>query len=193
MSGPAIGSSRRRSLDQEHPSGATTKLPAQRAWRHSVHASIFPPRCSRGHVSFTVGRSGICCRAACCGRRIRDAGLIELKEDGAREIAGLVTILAMAVLPASSAKPKMTEAALKMLHKDATWTEGETLPDENNMTSFLKAQPVKMTVIDKRVASADAKVLTIRRQSTRPSSPMPRSRLPAPSRSGRRQGTRLDP
>ena len=45
---------------------------------------------------------------------------------------------------------------------------GETLPDENDLASFLKAQPVESTVIDKRVASADAKIRTIRRQYTRP-------------------------
>jgi hypothetical protein len=55
-----------------------------------------------------------------------------------------------------------------VLRKDATWSEGETLPDENDLASFLRAQPVESTVIDKRVASADARVRTIRRQYTRP-------------------------
>ena len=97
------------------------------------------------------------------------AGLIELKEDGAREIAGLVAILRDGSFAGVVCETENgAEEALKVLRKDATWSEGETLPDENDLASFLKAQPVESTVIDKRVASADARVRTIRRQYTRP-------------------------
>jgi nicotinate dehydrogenase subunit B len=97
------------------------------------------------------------------------AGLIELKEDGAREIAGLVAILRDGSFAGVVCETENgAEAALKVLRKDATWSEGETLPDENDLASFLKAQPVESTVIDKRVASSDARVRTIRRQYTRP-------------------------
>ena len=97
------------------------------------------------------------------------AGLIELKEDGARGIAGLVAILRDGSFACVVCETENgAEAALKVLRKDATWAEGETLPDENDLASFLRAQPVESTVIDKRVASADARVRTIRRQYTRP-------------------------
>src|SRR4029078_9263348 len=61
------------------------------------------------------------------------------------------------------------ELALQALRKGATWADGEPLPDENDLASFLKAQPSESTVIDKRTAaSPGAATRTIRRQYTRP-------------------------
>ena len=94
--------------------------------------STFPTRCSRGRASFTIGRCRTCCMAACCGRRFRGASLIEL-ERGRRRAPSPASSrsCATAVLPASSARPKHgAEAALKALRKGATWSAGETLPDE---------------------------------------------------------------
>ena len=49
------------------------------------------------------------------------------------------------------------------------WSDGEPLPDEDDLAAFLKAQPSESTVIDKRTsASAGASKRTIRRQYTRP-------------------------
>jgi CO/xanthine dehydrogenase Mo-binding subunit len=55
------------------------------------------------------------------------------------------------------------------LRKGATWSEGETLPDENDLAGFLKSQPSEPTVIDQRTTSAARQQLrTIRRQYSRP-------------------------
>ena len=158
------------SLDRNAGLEATAKLPAQRALAgQSVQRIDIPDKVfarPRFIHDWTLPDM-------LHGRVLRPqnsrAGLIELKEDGAREIAGLVTILRDGSFAGVVCETENgAEAALKMLRKDATWTEGETLPDENDLASFLKAQPVESTVIDKRVASADARVRTIRRQYTRP-------------------------
>src|SRR4029434_995678 len=61
------------------------------------------------------------------------------------------------------------EAALKALRRNATGSGGETLPDEDDLASFLKSQPVESTVIDTREASSPAAIArTIKRQYVRP-------------------------
>ena len=61
------------------------------------------------------------------------------------------------------------EAALNALRKGATWSDGEPLPDENDLASFLKAQPTESTIIDKKTAASPGTAArTIRRQYTRP-------------------------
>jgi nicotinate dehydrogenase subunit B len=98
------------------------------------------------------------------------AMLTGLKEDAARVVAGLVAIVrdgnfAGVVCETENA----AEVALKALHKGATWSGGETLPDENDLAAFLKSQPVESTVIDARKApSPGAKSRTVKRQYTRP-------------------------
>ncbi len=114
------------------------------------------------------------------------AKLTGMKEDAARAVAGLVAIVRDGNFAGVVSETEDgAEAALKALRKGATWSAGETLPDEDGLAAFLKAQPAESTVIDKRTASAPAK------RSARsggnipaPISPMPRSRRPAPWRSG---------
>jgi nicotinate dehydrogenase subunit B len=101
---------------------------------------------------------------------ISGAKLTELGEDEARAVSGLVSVVrdgsfAGVVCDTENA----AEAALRALRKDATWSGGEALPDENDLASFLKSQPVESTVIDTRKApSARAKSRTMKRQYTRP-------------------------
>jgi nicotinate dehydrogenase subunit B len=60
-------------------------------------------------------------------------------------------------------------AALAALRKGATWSSGATLPDEDRLAEWLKAQPVESTVIDQKTSShSGAKTRTIRQQYTRP-------------------------
>ena len=98
------------------------------------------------------------------------AKLAALKEDGARAIAGLVAVVRDGNFAGVVSETEHgAEAALKALRKGATWSDGEPLPDENDLAAFLKAQPSESTVIDKRTAaSAGASTRTIRRQYTRP-------------------------
>jgi CO/xanthine dehydrogenase Mo-binding subunit len=157
-------------LDRNAGLQATAKLPAQRALAgQSVQRIDIPDKVfarPRFIHDWTLPDM-------LHGRVLRPqnsgASLIELKEDGAREIAGLVAILRDGSFAGVVCETENgAEEALKVLRKDATWSEGETLPDENDLASFLKAQRVESTVIDKHVASADARVRTIRRQYTRP-------------------------
>ena len=98
------------------------------------------------------------------------AKLTALNEDGVRGTAGLIAIVRdgnfAGVVSGTEAS---AEAALKALRRAATWSAGATLPDESALASFLKAQPVESTVIDKRSAAHSAKATrTLRRQYTRP-------------------------
>jgi CO/xanthine dehydrogenase Mo-binding subunit len=101
---------------------------------------------------------------------VSGAKLIDVKEDGARAVAGLVAIARDGNFAGVVSETEAgAEAALKALRKGASWTAGEVLPDENGLADFLKAQPTESTVIDNKTASAPAqKIRTIRRQYTRP-------------------------
>jgi nicotinate dehydrogenase subunit B len=98
------------------------------------------------------------------------AKLVDLKEDGARAVPGLVAIVRDGSFAGVVCETEHgAEAALGAVRKGATWTPGEALPDENDLAAFLKAQPVESTVIDARTATtAGATARTIRRQYVRP-------------------------
>ena len=98
------------------------------------------------------------------------AKLRELKEDGARAIAGLVAVVRDGSFAGVVSETEHgAELALQALRKGATWSDGDALPDENDLASFLKGQPSESTVIDKKTAaSPGAATRTIRRQYTRP-------------------------
>ena len=98
------------------------------------------------------------------------AKLTGMKEDGARAVAGLVAIVRDGNFAGVVSETEDgAEAALRGLRKGATWAAGETLPDENGLAEWLKAQPSEPTVIDRKSASAPGeKQRTIRRQYTRP-------------------------
>jgi CO/xanthine dehydrogenase Mo-binding subunit len=98
------------------------------------------------------------------------AKLVELKEDGARSVAGFVAILRDGSFAGVVAETEhAAETALDALRKDATWSDGEPLPDENDLANFLKAQPRESTVIGEKTAASPGPIArTIRRQYTRP-------------------------
>jgi len=98
------------------------------------------------------------------------AKLTAMQEDAARSVAGLVAIVRDGNFAGVVSETEDgAEAALKALRKGAAWAAGETLPDENGLAEWLKAQPSEPTVIDSRTASAPGeKKRTIRRQYTRP-------------------------
>jgi nicotinate dehydrogenase subunit B len=98
------------------------------------------------------------------------AKLVDLKEDGARAVPGLVAIVRDGSFSGVVCKTERSaDTALGALRKGATWSQGEALPDENDLAAFLKAQPVESTVIDTRTtATIGAKARTIRQQYTRP-------------------------
>src|ERR1700704_6652919 len=101
---------------------------------------------------------------------ISAAKLASMKEDGARAVAGLVAIVRDGNFAGVVSETEDgAEAALGALRKGATWSAGETLPDEDRLAGWLKAQPLETTVIDNRMASQTSeRRRTIRRQYTRP-------------------------
>jgi len=98
------------------------------------------------------------------------AKLTELNEDGARAVAGLVAIVRDGSFAGVVCATEYgADAALQALRKGATWSAGETLPDDNDLAAFLKAQPVETTIIaTKASAQPGAAARTIRRQYIRP-------------------------
>jgi CO/xanthine dehydrogenase Mo-binding subunit len=98
------------------------------------------------------------------------ATLLDLKEDDARAVAGLVAIVRDGSFSGVICETERdAEAALRALRKGATWSQGDALPDEDNLAAFLKAQPVESTMIDSRASNRPAdKARTIKRQYTRP-------------------------
>jgi CO/xanthine dehydrogenase Mo-binding subunit len=108
------------------------------------------------------------------GRLLRSempaAKLIDVSDSGVHGIAGLVAILRDGnFVGVVSETEDGAEAALKTLRKGASWSAGETLPDENRLAEWLKVQPAESTIIDKKTApGAGEKKRTIRRQYTRP-------------------------
>jgi CO/xanthine dehydrogenase Mo-binding subunit len=98
------------------------------------------------------------------------AKLIELKEDSARAVAGLVAIVRDGNFAGVVSETEDdVEAALKALRKGARWSSREPLPDENGLADWLKSQPVESAIIDRKTApDAGIRSRTMRRQYTRP-------------------------
>jgi CO/xanthine dehydrogenase Mo-binding subunit len=96
--------------------------------------------------------------------------LVDLKEDGARKIAGLVAIVRDGNFTGVVSETETgAELALTALRKGATWTSRQMLPDEDGLAEWLKVQPTELTVIaSKKASSPLAKKRTVRRQYTRP-------------------------
>jgi CO/xanthine dehydrogenase Mo-binding subunit len=98
------------------------------------------------------------------------AKLVNLSEDHARAVAGLVAVVRDGNFAGVVSETEDgAEAALRALRRDAAWSSAESLPDEDGLAEWLKAQPSEPTTIDTKTASGKpAKVRTIQRQYTRP-------------------------
>ena len=98
------------------------------------------------------------------------AELADLKDDHARAVADLVAVVRDGSFAGVVSETENgAEAALKALRKGATWSTGDTLPDEGDLAAFLKTAPSESTIIDIRTATTTSKnTRTIRRQYTRP-------------------------
>jgi CO/xanthine dehydrogenase Mo-binding subunit len=98
------------------------------------------------------------------------AKLVDLPEDRARRVTGLVAIVRDGTFAGVVSETEDgAEATLKVLRKDAAWSSSEPLPDEDGLAEWLKAQPSELAVINERTASLPLeKTRTIRRQYARP-------------------------
>jgi CO/xanthine dehydrogenase Mo-binding subunit len=101
---------------------------------------------------------------------ISSAKLTGLKENGARGVDGLVAIVRDGNFSGVVSKTEDgAVAALGALRKGAVWSSGEPLPDEDQLASFLKAEPSERTVVDRKTAGSTVeKKRTMVRQYTRP-------------------------
>jgi CO/xanthine dehydrogenase Mo-binding subunit len=159
------------SLDRDATPDAAPKLATQRALAgHSVQRIDIPDKVfARPRFIHDQSLAGML-----HGRVLRPenarANLLELNGDNARAIAGLVAVVRDGNFAGVVSETEHgAEKALLALRKSATWSDGEELPDENDLAAFLKAQPSESTVIDKRTAAAGGTgTRTIRRQYTRP-------------------------
>jgi nicotinate dehydrogenase subunit B len=159
------------SLDRDAMPGATPKISTQRTLAGNSIQRIDIPDKVFAQPRFIHDRV---LPGMLHGRVLRSemsaAKLASLKEDGARAVAGLVAIARDGNFAGVVSETEDgAEAALGALRKGAAWSSGETLPDEDQLASFLKAQPSERTVIDSKTAGSKAeKKRTIRRQYTRP-------------------------
>ncbi|MFG3591881.1 molybdopterin cofactor-binding domain-containing protein [Bradyrhizobium sp. RDI18] len=159
------------SLDRNATPGVTPKIATSRTLAgHSVQRIDIPDKVlGRPRFIHDLALAGML-----HGRVLRPeharAKLRELNEDGARAVAGLVAIVRDGSFAGVVSETEHgAEAALNALRKGATWSDGELLPDENDLASFLKAQPSESTVIGKKTAASPGTVTrTIRRHYTRP-------------------------
>jgi len=98
------------------------------------------------------------------------ATLARLDETRARAVPGVVTVVRDGSFTGVLAESEESAGvALLHLQEDATWSGGESLPDETDLRSWLKAQPVDTERADTRTAeSARPIARTMRRAYTRP-------------------------
>jgi nicotinate dehydrogenase subunit B len=158
------------SLDRQ-ASGATPKSSARRTLAGSSVQRVDIPDKVFAHRRF-IHDSAL--PGMLHGRVLRSemprAKLVDLKEDGARGVAGLVTIVRDGSFAGVVSETENgAEAALKALRKGAAWSAREPLPDENGLADWLKSQPAESTIIDRKSApQAGVSKRTLRRQYTRP-------------------------
>jgi CO/xanthine dehydrogenase Mo-binding subunit len=159
------------SLDRDATPGATPKPVARRALAgHSAARLDIPDKVfAQPRFIHDTALPGLL-----HGRVMRPelsrAKLAGLDETAARAVPGLIAIVRDGSFSGVVCDTeRAAEAALRGLRKGATWSQGEALPDENDLAAFLKAQPIESTVIDKRRSDRPAQAArTVRRQYTRP-------------------------
>jgi CO/xanthine dehydrogenase Mo-binding subunit len=159
------------SLDRAATSGVMPKLATRRALAGNSVQRVDIPDKVFAHLRFIHDSAQ---PGMLHGRVLRSqtpaATLLELREDVAHGVTGLVAIVRDGNFAGVVSETENgAEAALKALRKGAVWSAGEALPDEYELADWLKSQPVESTNIDRKTAphSAESK-RTLRRQYTRP-------------------------
>jgi nicotinate dehydrogenase subunit B len=159
------------SLDRDATAAAPPKSEAQRTLAgHSVQRLDIPDKIfGRPRFIHDLALPGLL-----HGRVLRadlaHATLDELNEERARKVEGLIAIVRDGNFAGVVCETEAgAEAAVAALRKGATWSSGETLPDEDDFAGWSKRQPAETAVIaSKKAASPSAKVRTVKQQYTRP-------------------------
>ena len=158
-------------LDRQATPGAVPKSSAQRMLAGNSVQRLDVPDKVFGHPRFIHDTM---LPGLLHGRVLRSelsaATLMELKEDGARAVAGLVAIVRDGNFAGVVSETEAdAEAALHALRKGAAWSAGEALPDENQLADWLKTQPAESTIIASKTAAQPGETKrTMRRQYSRP-------------------------
>ncbi len=159
------------SLDRDATPGATPKSSTQRTLAGKSVQRVDIPDKVFAHPRFI---HDFALPGMLHGRVLRPelagAKLVHLSEDHARAVTDLIAIVRDGNFVGVVSKTEDgAEAALRALRRGAAWSSGETLPDEDRLAEWLKAQPSEPTVIDTKTASGKRpRARTIRRQYTRP-------------------------
>src|SRR3954471_3515202 len=159
------------SLDRDATPGVTPKIASRRALAGNSIQRIDIPDKVLGRPRFIHDQA---LAGMLHGRVLRPenarAKLTGLREDDARAVAGIVAVVRDGSFAGVVSETEHgAEAALNALRKGATWSDGDPLPDENDLAAFLKAQPTESTGIDTKAAAPPGTAArTIRRQYTRP-------------------------
>jgi len=159
------------SLDREATPGAVPKLSIRRTLAGSSIQRVDIPDKVFAHRRFIHDQP---LPGMLHGRVMRSemsaAKLVDLPEDRALAIAGLVAIVRDGNFAGVVSETEDgAEAALKALRRSAKWAAGATLPDESGLAEWLKAQPAEPVIIDTKSASGTVeKTRTMRRQYSRP-------------------------
>jgi nicotinate dehydrogenase subunit B len=159
------------SLDREATPGAVPKRSTRRTLAGSSVQRVDIPDKVFAHRRFIHDQP---LPGMLHGRVLRSelsaAKLVDLPDDRARVVAGLVAIVRDGNFAGVVSETEDgVEAALKAIRKSATWSAGATLPDESALAEWLKAQPAEPTIIDNKTASGTVeKTRTMRRQYSRP-------------------------
>jgi nicotinate dehydrogenase subunit B len=159
------------SLDRHATAGTVAKLAVQRRLAGNSVQRLDIPDKVFAHPRFIHDSAlpgmlhGRVLRSESCA-----AKLIAIREDGARAVPDLVAIIRDGSFAGVvSESEDGAEAALLALRKAATWSASETLPDQDRLAEWLKAQPAEATVIDRKTTPQRAVgSRTLRRQYTRP-------------------------
>jgi CO/xanthine dehydrogenase Mo-binding subunit len=96
---------------------------------------------------------------------------LESLDDGkARAVAGVVAVVRDGSFIGVVAESETAaEAGLAALRKGAAWGPGDALPEDSDLSTWLKSQPAETTIVDERKSNVPAQVArTIRRQYSRP-------------------------
>ena len=155
------------SLDRDATPGAKAKPIAKRAFAGKPVRRLDIPDKVFGHRRFI---HDMVLPGMLHGRVMRpensQAKLVGFKDDAARASPGFVAVVRDGNFAGVVCDNEAgADAALIALRKGASWSAGETLPDENDLASFLKAQPVESTVIDTRTPPKPGQAArTVKRQ-----------------------------
>jgi nicotinate dehydrogenase subunit B len=159
------------SLDRDATAAAPPKSTEQRAIAgHSIQRLDIPDKIfGRPRFIHDLALPGLL-----HGRVLRadlaHATLIDLNEDRARKVEGLIAIVRDGNFAGVVSETEAgAEQALTALRKGATWSPGEALPDEDDFAGWSRSQPAETAVISsKKATSPPAIARTVKQQYTRP-------------------------